>query len=149
MILIKEQGAHDPEGTVQGAIDGSNQVFVVSFDFVTDSVNVYVNGRRKFQGFDDGFDVLPPRSVVTKEALRPGDTLEIEYKSDTKTGGGALGGCPEPMRASVIEPDAIVPREDLPELRTDEIEPSASTREDKPTVTASGMKPTLIRPADC
>jgi len=105
MILIKEQGAHDPEGTVLGAIDGSNQVFVVSFDFAPETVNVYVNGRRKFRGFDDGFDVLAPRTVVTREALQSGDTLEIEYKSDTKTGGGALGGCPEPMRARIIEPE--------------------------------------------
>ena len=73
MITLKEtQG-----DTLQGVIDGVNTDYLVSYDFITDKVNVYVNGRLKIKDWDDGFTVTPPRTVSLKEALLIGDSLEI------------------------------------------------------------------------
>lgn len=144
MILLKETAGD----TLTGAIDGSNVHYVCSFDFNADTVNVYVNGRLKIRDWDDGFVVLPPRTVAMKEALLLGDSLEVEYKSDTRTGGGALGGCPEAPLASILAP-GVETGQDVPGMATQNLEPTAFADVDKPSTYSDDLVPTIINPRRC
>lgn len=123
MITIREtQG-----DTLQGAVDGVNRSYLTSYDFYDDiHVNIYVNGRLKVRDWDDGFEVTLPKQVTLKEALLPGDSLEVEYWSGAPTGGGADGGCPCAPETDILYPGAEID-EDVPEVLADAVEPSAFT----------------------
>ena len=107
MITVKETAGD----TLVGAIDGANTVFLTTFDF-DGLVNVFLNGMLKQASLDDGYTATAPRTVTMKEAPLVGDTLEIEYKADVKTGGGALGGCPEAVRVNELVPTMLGTTED-------------------------------------
>lgn len=142
MILLKETAGD----TLTGDIDGSNVVFTTSFDFQFESVNVYLNGRLKVRDWDDGFWVTGVRIVTMKEPPLLGDTLEVEYRSDTRTGGGALGGVPGPAQIEVLRPDAEPEGERTPETLAVELAPASTSREDKPGVSSRGeLKPMIVR----
>lgn len=111
MITLKETAGD----TLVGDIDGINTEFYTSFDFQPESVQVFWNGRLKVRSWDDGFLVQGTRKVVLKEAPLAGDSLEIEYQSNVRTGGGADGGCPSAPEALIIQPDTLV-GEDTPDL---------------------------------
>ena len=143
MILLKETAGD----TLTGAIDGTNTTFLTSFDFNAESVNVYLNGRLKVRSFDDGFWVVGAREVVMKEPPLLGDTLEVEYRSDTRTGGGALGGVPPAAVVEVLAPEAEGQGERVPEILPESLEPSAtsSSRDQRPGVSSVGLKPQMFR----
>jgi hypothetical protein len=102
MILITEAAGD----SLTGLINGSNRVFVTSFNFVSAQVNVYMNGRLKVRDWDDGFTVTEPRTVTMKEAPEVGDSLHIEYQSTVRGGGGALGGVPS-IVTNILAPQII------------------------------------------
>ena len=147
MILLKEtQG-----DTIVGVIDGANQHYVCSFDFHPDTVNVYVNGRLKIRDWDDGFVVLPPRTIAMKEPLLAGDSLEIEYRSNTQTGGGALGGCPNPPEIAVLQP-GVAAEGLVPETTAENMHASTEVGHDRPSLLAESLVPVIIssnEPSDC
>jgi hypothetical protein len=142
MILLKETAGD----TLVGAIDGTNTTFITSFDFSADSVNVYLNGRLKVRSFDDGFWVVGLREVVMKEPPLLGDTVEVEYRSDTRTGGGALGGVPPPAQVQVLEPEAEGTGERVPEIIPESLEPTAtcSSRDPRPGVSSLELRPQMF-----
>lgn len=78
-------------GTLQGVIDGTNKTYKVSLDPALDSLQVVVNGRIKVASLDDGYALPGGRTIVLKEALLDGDTLEICYEL---AGESSLGGAP-------------------------------------------------------
>lgn len=135
-VLIKETHGD----TIVGAIDSSNTDYDVTFDLIADSVNVYVNGILKIRDWDDGFYVIPPRTIRMKIPLLVGpgaddiDSLEIEYKANIRTGGGAEGGCP-------LAPVTV---EHIPSVATDEEIPNITTDELKPNTTADGIDPPVV-----
>lgn len=130
--------------SLQGVIDGVNYAYVCSFDFVPETVNVFVNGRLKIRDWDDGFVVILPRTIHMKEPLLPGDSLEVEYRSPTQTGGGALGGCPGAPRLSTLEPQ--VAGESLtPEATTAQLQASTSVAgAAQPSLLAEKLTPVII-----
>lgn len=147
MILLKETAGD----TLTGAVDGSNVHYVCSFDFNADTVNVYVNGRLKIRSWDDGFVVLPPRTIAMKEALLPGDSLEIEYKSDTRTGGGALGGVPGAPETMILEP-GVAGESLVPDTTANNLQATATADLEKPSLLATSLRPVIIgsnQPDDC
>lgn len=144
MILLKETAGD----TLAGSIDGVNFAYTCSFDFNVDTVNVYVNGRLKIRDWDDGFVVVPPRTVHMKEPLLTGDSLEIEYKSDVKTGGGALGGCPDAPIVASLEPEVDADQL-VPGAATDNLEPTSFSGENKPVALSDELKPVIINPRRC
>jgi hypothetical protein len=100
MLLIKEtQG-----DTLGGIIDGTNVTYTTSLTMAVEFVNVYINGVMKVASLQDGYTVTGLNTVVLNEPLVPGDTLEIEYRSKTFTGGGAPGGAPAQPSAQVLIP---------------------------------------------
>ncbi|UCG53162.1 MAG: hypothetical protein JSW58_06310 [Candidatus Latescibacterota bacterium] len=144
MIQLRERAGD----SLQGAVDGINQVYVVSYDYDLDSVNIYVNGRLKMREWDDGFWVIGPRTVKLKEALLVGDSLEVEYKANVQTGGGADGGCPPAPVAEVIVPDTSAER-NLPDVETNLLEPGMYIEDTpEPSIAAAGLRPTVIVPQE-
>lgn len=142
MILLKETAGD----TLIGAIDGTNMQFTTTFDFQADSVNVYLNGRLKVKDWDDGFWVTGTRLVTMKEPPLVGDTLEIEYRSDTRTGGGALGGVPSAALVEVLKPEAEAGGEKTPDVMASELTPISTSKEDKPGISSQGeLRPMIIR----
>lgn len=144
MIIIKEtQG-----DTLQGAIDNSNTVYTTSFDYNEDSVNIYVNGRLKIKSWDDGFVTRPPRTIILNEALLIGDSLEVEYKADVKTGGGADGGCPSAMESMILNPQTQ--SDDLePDTNSDLLETQMlSDGENRSVLFPDELRPVIIQPLD-
>lgn len=144
MILVKETAGD----TLTGAIDGSNKTFETSFDFNAVGVKVYLNGMLMQADLDTGYDLIPPRYVIMKEpplADPDGcDTLEVEYRADVKTGGGALGGCPDAPTIETMEPtlDAM---QDIPELQAANLEPTIDGSEDKPAmIGVGGVRPSMV-----
>jgi len=142
MIVLITETAGD---TLTGAIDNVNQAYIVSYDFDETTVNAYVNGRLKVADLDDGFDVIPPRTVVMKEALLVGDSLEIEYQTDAAgvRGGGAPGGVPGPMKVHKLSPDTYARGERVPSLSAVPLQPSTFSSHDEPQLVASDIKPVL------
>lgn len=139
MIQLKEtQG-----DTLQGAIDGVNYTYVCSFDFIPETVNVYVNGRLKIRDWDDGFVVLPPRTINMKEPLLAGDSLEIEYRTQAQTGGGALGGVPNPPALGVLVPGTEA-WQLQPGTTADVLQATATAEQPVPSVLAQGLRPAII-----
>lgn len=99
IVLIREtQG-----DTLLGAIDGTNVTYVTSLVMDPTYINVFVNGRLKVAAWEDGY-VASGMSLVMNEALLPGDSLEVEYRTQTAAGGGAPGGIPAPLFASIVAP---------------------------------------------
>ena len=142
MILLKETAGD----TLTGAIDGSNKIFLTSFDFTPETVNVYLNGRLKIRDWDDGFWVTGTRLVTMKEPPLLGDTLEVEYRSETRTGGGALGGIPSAAEMEIIRPVSESEGEDLPSVMAKPLVPINTSGEDRPAVSSRGeLKPVIIR----
>ncbi len=120
MMLIKETAGD----TLTGAIDGTNATFVVSFDYDISLVNVFWNGILKVASLDDGYTLTTPRTVVLKEAPQVGDTIEIEYNYNNRTGGGALGGIPEPPVVEELIPETASTIHELkPEIFNTQKEP--------------------------
>lgn len=142
MILVKETAGD----TLVGAVDGTNTAFATSFDFTPETVHVYLNGRLKIRDWDDGFWVTGVRLVIMKEPPLLGDTLEVEYRSDTRTGGGALGGIPAPPLIEILHPAVESAGEHVPETLAGELAPTSSSRENKPGVSSKGeLRPMIIR----
>jgi hypothetical protein len=140
MITLKETAGD----TLVGAVDGINTEFQVSFVFVPETVQVFVNGRLKVRAWDDGFLVQGTRKVVMKEAPLAGDSLEVEYHSDVHTGGGADGGCPGAPETRIIQPDTLT-GEDIPEVSSEEIEASlAAQAELAPVIAPQSERPALF-----
>jgi hypothetical protein len=142
MIVLITETAYE---SLQGVIDDVNRTYVVSYDYAETTVNVYVNGRLKVASLDDGFDLVPPRTVVMKEALLVGDTLEIEYQTSAAgvTGGGAQGGVPGPMRIVQLDPDVITHGERVPDVSAETLQPRTFSRHDGPQLTAEDLRPVL------
>jgi hypothetical protein len=130
LITLKETVGE----TLSGAIDGVNTDYLCSFDFIPDAVNVYVNGLLKIRDWDDGFLVVGTRTVRMKEPLLTGDSLEVEYKADVLTGGGAPGGVP---------PAATI-TENTPMQSTSENKPATSPTENIPANAAKDLAPSLF-----
>jgi hypothetical protein len=143
MIRLKETAGD----TLVGAINGVNTVYTTSFDFDPGSVNVYVNGRLKVRTLDDGFTPQAPRTLIMKEALLIGDSLEVEYKSDVATGGGADGGCPSPPQIEIAKP-TTESDEYLPALLTEDMDPSLTADELRLSMIAASLKPVIITPEE-
>lgn len=144
MILLKETGGD----TLQGAIDGVNTAFVCSFDFQADTVQIYVNGRLKLKDWDDGFWVQPPRTVILKEAPLTGDSLEIEYQSPTKTGGGAEGGRPSPPVVETFV-STVAAGEDRPSQEAVILEPAMTSQgQPIPVTLAEDVRPAMLKPEE-
>lgn len=142
MILLKETAGD----TLSGAIDGANTQFTTTFDFVPETVNVYLNGRLKVKDWDDGFWVTGTRLVTMKEPPLLDDTLEIEYRSDTKTGGGALGGVPAAPQTTVLKPDAEPAGENVPNTMAKDLKPCSTSQGQRPTLSSEGeLVPVLFR----
>jgi hypothetical protein len=142
MILLKETA----DDTIQGIIDGINTDYVVSFDFQATSVNVFLNGVLLERDRDNGFWEIPPRTVRFKIAPKTDDSVQIEYKADILTGGGAEGGCPNPPSVEIIEPD-LQSENAVPLLSSDLIEPIITVDgEEAPTTFSDDIKPVLLKP---
>jgi hypothetical protein len=149
--LIVKETAGD---TLTGIIDGANTSFDTSFDFDSTFVKVYFNGMLMQADLETGYDLIPPRTVVMKEAplFSPDcpDTLEIEYKAvGIKTGGGALGGCPDAPKVCTVIPD-MQACEDVPDLAAGDLEPTTLASEQEPSVlTGPELKPRMLGTEDC
>lgn len=142
-ILIKEtQG-----DTLGGVIDGANVHYTTTFQYAPDSVQVYVNGQLKVQAWDDGFVVLGGNLVALKEPLLVGDTLEIEYQANVKTGGGALGGIPEMGISQNLKPEST-PDQQIPGTLADTLEPGIVSRKNDPTTLSTDVRPVMIKPRE-
>lgn len=142
MIQIRETGGD----TLVGAIDGVNVYYTTTYTFNLDSVNVYVNGRLKIREWDDGFYVRSPNVVVMKEPLLEGDSLEVEYKADIKTGGGADGGVPVRIEIEEKIPD-VNAIQNLPGIRADDLGSSLSSDGDiKSEIGAFNYRPVILKP---
>lgn len=139
MIRLKETAGD----TLTGAINGVNAVYVTSFDFDPSTVNVFVNGRLKVRELDDGFTPQSPRTIILKEALLTGDSLEVEYKSDVATGGGADGGCPEPPRVQESKP-TTESAEYLPGIATDNMDLELVADELRVGTLISTLRPVIL-----
>jgi hypothetical protein len=100
MIVIKETVGD----TVIGALDGTNATFKLSFPFASGTVNVFHNGLLLNPSFDDGFSESAPQTIIMNEAPQVGDSVIIEYHSNVKSGGGALGGIPRPPQVVDLRP---------------------------------------------
>lgn len=140
MITLKETAGD----TLVGVVDGANTEFYTSFDFTPETVQVFWNGRLKVRDWDDGFLVQGTRKVVMKEAPLAGDSLEIEYQAEVRTGGGADGGCPSAPQATIIQPDTLTGQE-TPGMGT-ELATSAifSQPEPVPVVVTQAERPSLF-----
>lgn len=144
MILLREKQGD----TLQGDIDEVNTVYTTTYNFDPDTVNIYVNGRLKIKDWDDGFWATAPDIVTMKEPLKLGDSLEVEYKSDVKTGGGADGGCPEPPQVYRNVP-GVSAEQDLPGVAAGVLEPQTlSSGENSPTMTSDELVPVIIAPKE-
>lgn len=142
MILIKETAGD----TLRGAVDGVNTVYLTSFSFTLESVNVYINGQLKVRALADGFWVTAPNIVTLKIAALLGDTLEVEYYADTLTGGGAGGGCPNPPQIEVVRPGTNA-EEHLPDVSGEDIKSSiASDGELQSNVFTDLLRPVILKP---
>ena len=143
MIRLKETAGD----TLVGAINGVNTVYTTSFDFDPGSVNVYVNGRLKVRTLDDGFTPQAPRTLIMKEALLIGDSLEVEYKSDVATGGGADGGCPSPPQIVEARPTTDSD-EYIPGMTTDNLDPSLTADELRLSMITDSLQPVILTPEE-
>lgn len=147
-LLIRERGGD----TLAGVIDGSNAVFRTTFNYIEESVAVFVNGRLKVASLDDGYTLTPPNIVVLKEpplALPDfADTLEIEYRSDVKTGGGALGGVPSAPEAVNLQGSVASGELEPLAASTENLEPIVSTDVPAPTASIDELVPRLIPSGD-
>lgn len=140
MILLKETAGD----TLQGAIDGSNRIFVTSFDASPFTVQVFLNGLLKPPTWEDGFDVHPPRTIIMKEPPLFGDSLQVEYQSDVRTGGGAEGGCPGVPQVEVYKGD-VQAAEAIPEEHTGEIVSSISiSGQPDLLILATNLQPAIL-----
>jgi hypothetical protein len=144
MILIKETAGD----SLQGDIDGANCFFVCSFDFDDGTVQVYLNGRLKVRGWDDGFHVQVPRTVVMHEPPQVGDSLEVEYKAFTRTGGGAPGGRPEAPAITPLTPGASA-SEDRPQEIAQNLEPDIAGRgAARGMILPTELRPVILKPEE-
>lgn len=145
MIVIKETAGD----TIQGAIDGANTDFVLSFD-IAEPVSVYHNGILLQANLETGYDIVLPRTIRMREAPQSGpddpDTLEVEYRADAKAGGGALGGCPSAPIMEAFVGGAMCAREDRPGMSTRELEPTTTGQADNTpsTTSAQDLRPSML-----
>lgn len=139
-LLIRERSSD----TLQGAIDGSNQRFLITFDANPDTIAVYRNGLLIDPLADNGYTFLPPRDVRMKIPPLVDDRLEVEYQAEVLTGGGADGGVPDPPTIEVLEPDVYPEGENLPDLGAESLEPLTSTASDRPDIVAEDLRPELV-----
>ncbi len=139
-VLIKEtQG-----DTLVGTINGVNTDYYVTFPFEGGTVNIYVNGLLKVASWADGFTETAPNQVTLKIPLIVGDSLEVEYQSDTPTGGGAEGGCPLAPVIENTEP-YLATSQSIPNVATDKLQPeTGSDGENKPVILSDDLKPVIL-----
>lgn len=143
MIRLKETAGD----TLIGAINGANTAYTTSFDFDPDTVNIFVNGRLKVRDLDDGFVLRAPRTIIMKEALLEGDSLEVEYKSDVATGGGADGGRPEPPQVTETIP-TVDSETHKPGIAAQDMDPSVAADELKSATITDELSPVIINPIE-
>lgn len=140
MITLISEIAGD---SLQGAINGVNRVFVVTYDYNPDKIQVFHNGRLKVQSLDDGYDLMLPRSVRMREPPQAGDTVEIQYQANVLTGGGALGGVPEAPVVTQLAP-SIDGHSNEPQVTGEDLKPVATSHDDRPGLLSEDMVPVLI-----
>jgi len=140
MKLIRERAGD----TLTGVIDGVNQRFVTSFDWVPEEAALYLNGVRTQALADNGWLAQPPRDFVMKQPPEVGDTLTFEYQADIATGGGHLGGCPSAPTVAILEPKLEVQGENIPQIETGELNPDLDVVDLRPGVTSDELRPQLI-----
>lgn len=63
-----------------GTIDGVNTVFETSADYVTGSVQVFLNGQLKRVDLEDGWVELGGKKVKLNEPPIVGDVVQIYYR---------------------------------------------------------------------
>lgn len=152
-LLIRETAGTGPGATVVGAIDGVNRLYTVTFDYDDAFVHIYVNGLLITQDVENGWDLLGPRSVQLREPLQATpepDTLEIEYRADVRTGGGALGGVPGAPVLCPVLPRAVAVGEAIPQPLPQIVEPVTSARDiEPPAVSSQGLRPIMLGQEDC
>lgn len=139
MKLIRERAGD----TLTGAVDGTNQRFVTTFDYVVGDLVVYLNGLRLQAAPDNGWIPQPPRDIVMKQPPYELDTLEVEYLADVATGGGHLGGRPDPPTLTTMEPRVEVLGENVPRIETSELEPAATVTNLRPTLLSDELRPSI------
>lgn len=140
MITLISEIAGD---SLQGVINGANRIFTVTYDYNPDKVQVFLNGRLKVATLDDGYDLYPPRSVRMREPPLDGDTVEIQYQASVLTGGGAMGGIPEPPVMISLEP-GVTGHSNEPQLTGQDTRPVASSHDDRPGLLSEDMVPVLV-----
>jgi hypothetical protein len=140
MITLISEVAGD---SLQGAINGANRIFTVTYDYNPDKVQVFHNGRLKIQNLDDGYDLYPPRSVRMREPPETGDTVEVQYQANVSTGGGALGGVPEAPVVTQLAP-SIDGHSNEPQVSGEDLKPVATSHDDRPGLLSEDMVPVLI-----
>jgi len=144
-ILVKETVGD----SLSGSIDGNNKVFQTSFDINDAFLNVYLNGQLLVAATDSGYDLIPPRTVILREApildVDHPETLEIEYRAvGAATGGGALGGRPPAMQSSITTP-TVQASTNAPIISTRPLQPSVVAVDDVPSAFGlSALKPTML-----
>lgn len=63
--------------TPGGVINGSNTVFTTAYNYQPDSIRVYFNGLREFNG--EGYTESGPNTITFSEPLLSGDILRVDY----------------------------------------------------------------------
>jgi hypothetical protein len=60
--------------------DGAQVMFSTSKEYVPGTVSVWINGLRKIQDWDDGFDELGGKDIEMREAPQAGDSIQARYE---------------------------------------------------------------------
>lgn len=71
-----------------GAIDGVNKTYTLPVPYIASTLVVFVNGQLRKQDLPDGWLETSPSTGVLdlKEALLPGDVIQVYYLSANDTG---------------------------------------------------------------
>lgn len=77
-VIITEEIVENED--LLGAIDGNNTIFTTSFDYVSGSVKLYLNGIRQRRGPSNDFIESGPNEITMAEAPTSGDVLIVDYQ---------------------------------------------------------------------
>ena len=100
--VVEESG-----DSLGGALNGTNKVFKTTLPMRLDRiVEVYINGLRRIDELDDGYDLTGPSQVTLKQAPVPLDTVAIGYYADPVLP-GIPNAQPKDLKSLVLAPQAL------------------------------------------
>lgn len=75
-VIIKDEFI---EEDLSSSIDGSNTIFNTSYNYESETIEVYLNGLKLRRGISNDFDELSNDEIIMSYSPLVGDVLTVNY----------------------------------------------------------------------